>query len=201
MSLSHELPRKNKMKLSDLTTEQLTAIFGNSPSMFRDVYEEWYEHTVEDFVHQLETIGFSGVQVRFSGFWSQGDGACFHGKYYKAEIALDEYASEELKTLYQSIQDSKVEYAALFHSRNYSHENSVRYDFECEEEYCEDTFINACKEFMRHIYSTLEKEYDYLTSVEYFLEKVGNGQYDDLHIVQTPEGSIKLIQTKETKLL
>ncbi len=188
------------MKLSDLTTEQLTAIFENNPSMFRDVYEEWYEHTINDFKDSLESLGFAEVQINFSGFWSQGDGACFHGK-YSAVKKLDSYDYKGLETLHGSLLDSKVEYALLQHIGNYSHENSVRYDFECEEDYCERTFIDACKEFMRFIYRQLEVEYDYLTSVDYFLEEVDNEVYDHLNIVQTEEGGIRLIQVMETKLL
>ena len=188
------------MKLSDLTTEQLTAIFENNPSMFRDVYEEWYEHTIENFKGELESLGFGEVQINFSGFWSQGDGACFHGK-YSAVKKLDSYDYKELETLHEALLDSKVEYAVLSHLGRYSHENSVRYDFECEEDYCERTFISACKEFMRFIYKQLEKEYDYLTSVEFFLEEVDNGEYDHLNIVQTEEGGIRLIQVRETTLL
>ena len=86
------------MKISDLTTEQLTAIFENNPSMFRDVYEEWYEHTINDFKDSLESLGFEEVQINFTGFWSQGDGACFHGK-YSAVQTLDRYDYKELETL------------------------------------------------------------------------------------------------------
>ena len=187
------------MKLSDLTTEQLTAIFENNPSMFRDVYEEWYELTLENFKGQLETLGFAEVQINFSGFWSQGDGACFHGK-YSAVPTLDSYDYKGLETLHEALLDSKVEYALLQHIGHYSHENSVRYDFECEEDYCERTFIDACKEYMGHIYSTLEGEYDYLTSLDSFLEEVANEVYDHLNIVQTEEGGIQLIQVREIKL-
>ena len=54
---------------------------------------------------------------------------------------------------------------------------------------------------MRFIYKQLEKEYDYLTSVEFFLEEVDNEVYDHLNIVQTEEGGIRLIQVRETTLL
>ena len=185
------------MKLSDLTTEQLTAIFENNPSMFRDVYEEWYELALENFKGQLETIGFSEVQINFSGFWSQGDGACFHGK-YSAVQTLDSYDYKELETLHEALLDSKVEYAVLSRLGRYSHENTIYFD--CEEG-CEDTFIETCRGFMRFVYKQLEKEYDYLTSVEFFLEEVANEVYDHLNIVQTEEGGIRLIQVRETTLL
>ena len=111
---------------------------------------------------------------------------------------MDSYGYKELETLHGSLLDSKVEYAVLSHLGRYSHENTIYFD--CEEG-CEDTFIDACKEFMRFIYKQLEKEYDYLTSVDYFLEEVANEVYDHLNIVQTEEGGIRLIQVKETTLL
>ena len=38
---------------------------------------EWSEWIVEQIIEELEGMGFVGVEVNFSGFWSQGDGASF----------------------------------------------------------------------------------------------------------------------------
>jgi hypothetical protein len=37
----------------------------------------WYEPIIEDWTEQLEQLGFENVKILFSGFGSQGDGACF----------------------------------------------------------------------------------------------------------------------------
>lgn len=38
---------------------------------------EWWEHIYEDYRERCEAAGFLDPQFSFSGFWSQGDGACF----------------------------------------------------------------------------------------------------------------------------
>src|SRR5919202_1250224 len=37
----------------------------------------WYELIIEDWTEELERRGFEQVKILFSGFGSQGDGACF----------------------------------------------------------------------------------------------------------------------------
>jgi hypothetical protein len=37
----------------------------------------WYEPIIEDYAEQLERLGFEQVKMWFTGFGSQGDGACF----------------------------------------------------------------------------------------------------------------------------
>lgn len=37
----------------------------------------WYEPIIEDWTEELEQRGFEQVKILFSGFGSQGDGACF----------------------------------------------------------------------------------------------------------------------------
>ena len=37
----------------------------------------WYEHLLEYWKEDLEKMGFEDADIRFSGFWSQGDGASF----------------------------------------------------------------------------------------------------------------------------
>lgn len=49
----------------------------------RDIHvsgEDWYEFTVAEFKAEMLTIGFEIERTYWSGFWSQGDGACFFGK-------------------------------------------------------------------------------------------------------------------------
>ena len=37
----------------------------------------WYESVLDWWKEKLEIIGFEDADIRFSGFWSQGDGASF----------------------------------------------------------------------------------------------------------------------------
>jgi len=40
-------------------------------------YNEWYDCTYENWKEKLKEMGFENPVISFSGFWSQGDGACF----------------------------------------------------------------------------------------------------------------------------
>jgi hypothetical protein len=49
---------------------------------FRDwnIYEGWHDYVYEDFKREMEVIGIEVDDIYFSGFSSQGDGACFEGR-------------------------------------------------------------------------------------------------------------------------
>ncbi len=46
---------------------------------FKDNYpgDNWSDDTVSEIESELEEMGYSNIDVSFSGFWSQGDGASF----------------------------------------------------------------------------------------------------------------------------
>lgn len=85
----------------------------------------WSNERINDFKADMLAVGVQVVMVHWSGFWSQGDGACFEGyvddwgKYlthlgYTDSILIDtarEWWSYRLK-----------------HRNNYCHENSVDFD-------------------------------------------------------------------------
>lgn len=43
-------------------------------------YNDWYDCEFEFWKEKLNGLGFEEVEIAFSGFWSQGDGASFTGK-------------------------------------------------------------------------------------------------------------------------
>ena len=49
---------------------------------YRDwnVYEGWHDYVYEDFKREMDAIGIEVDDIWFSGFSSQGDGACFEGR-------------------------------------------------------------------------------------------------------------------------
>lgn len=42
-------------------------------------YGDWYDCVYQDFKERMRAIGVNADKMYFSGFWSQGDGACFEG--------------------------------------------------------------------------------------------------------------------------
>lgn len=87
---------------------------------------DWWESTYEMFREKMEAIGIGVWKMYFSGFWSQGDGACFEGKVEDWDLFLKSVGYENNPTLIQHAKDSwsfKVE-----HSGHYYHENCTRFD-------------------------------------------------------------------------
>lgn len=164
-------------KFSELSEPEQKAYFESNPEKFTPI-EDWYIFTIEVIQEALEKIGFVNPKVYFSGFCSQGDGAQFVGNYYYEKGALNAVKKEypewtELHKLAEQLQLLSRQYFYQVHFSiksygNYSHENSTDFNFEdmrnqygwvCEN-FDESPWVEACRDFMKHIYILLEKEYD-----------------------------------------
>ena len=55
----------------------------------------WYQYTTEDWKKKLEEKGFTDEEIYFSGFWSQGDGACFDAQVDVSRLAVAVYARDD----------------------------------------------------------------------------------------------------------
>lgn len=157
---------------------------------------EWWDCTLDDYKEILEKIGFSNVEICFSGFWSQGDGASFTGAYsyekgalskvkreYPTFTALHEFA-EQLQLLNrQYFYSLSFELQRICH--RYSHENTVNISWsECDtnadvwpSDDTDNALIECCRGFMREIYNSLENEYEYLTSDAVVIEAIESNDY------------------------
>ena len=54
----------------------------NALEEMRDInieYQDWHEPIIEDFEEQMKELGVADIEVSYSGFYSQGDGASFTG--------------------------------------------------------------------------------------------------------------------------
>jgi hypothetical protein len=149
--------------------------------------EFWYESTIDGIKQALELIGFYDVNVYFSGFFSQGDGAQFVGSYSYEKGALSKAKKQypqwgNLHQLAAELQNVARKYFynlpfTITNSGHYSHEYCTSFSFDSVGLYDgwisdddERTIIECCREFMQSIYSSLEKEYEYLTADETLIE-------------------------------
>lgn len=142
-------------------------------------HAEWYESVQEDLQQIGALIGFDIDQLYFSGFSSQGDGACFEGSlgYAKgASAAIREYAP--LDTVLHDIADrwtalQKRNFYAIEgtvrRSGHYQHSGCTSFDFE-DSRYCYGLTTAAFDEceaeqiirgLMDWVYGQLESEYKY----------------------------------------
>ena len=154
-----------------------------------NVHDEWYEPTFDSFGTDMEAIGVYVDQIYFSGFWSQGDGACFNGRVCDWEKFLAAVGKPELAD-FAMAHDLSFSWAS---SGRYCHEHTVEFEGDGlavenphDENYdplrhaaweaaygeygplhsLESDFIEFLKDKMRDLYCALKEEYEYLTSDE-----------------------------------
>jgi hypothetical protein len=159
-------------------------------------YTEWDDSVRDDAVSIGKLMGIDISRIYFTGFSSQGDGACFEGNYqYNKNCVkeLKEYAPED-KTLHgiverlQAIQKKhfyKLS-ANVKHSGHYYHEMCTdisvykdgNYMYSDSEQEAEEELKDILRDYMRWIYRTLEKEYDYMTSEEAIKETIIANDYE-----------------------
>jgi len=166
------------------------------------------EFVIEDWKSLLGCLGFHGIKIYWSGFWSQGDGACFQAKWSIDWVEWDHIPNytnekrakelviypEKVRGLYKllsTIEDDDgmndyespiVTKCALTHRGLYNHENSIGFDFDTSAVYptdeAKDEFEDWCKDMMRMIYKDLEAEYEWVTGEEYAVEAIELGEYN-----------------------
>jgi hypothetical protein len=157
---------------------------------------DWHECTLQDTIDALELIGFSDINILFSGFSSQGDGACFTGSYEYQKGAVKSVKKEfpkweALHRLAEQMQlvSSRYFYRLCFmleHNGRYQHENSVTVNYVersdgygINNEYdLFDELQGIVREFMQEIYFMLEKEYRHCTSKEQASENIVINEYE-----------------------
>lgn len=159
-------------------------------------YDDWWDGVYEDFVQMADCFGLSveSQDIVFSGFWNQGDGASFGGYFEDTGPALpriQQYApkdtalhklAERLDVLQTSLKlaHNATFACRIYRSGRYSHEytmllDSVRLgnedDGDIEDladaaEAVEKDFLDIFRDLAHWLYKTLEREHEYLTSVE-----------------------------------
>jgi len=155
---------------------------------------DWWDFLFDDVASIAEMFGLDlsnrkpgQPTIYFSGFSSQGDGACFEGRYSYQKGGLKavmDYApkDEELHRIVRDLQNLqrrnfyKVT-LRTFHRGHYNHSGCMQVDVED----CvvgEDDFIQVMRDFADWIYSRLEEEYDYLTSEDLILESIHANEYE-----------------------
>lgn len=139
----------------------------------------WFFPIVEGFREDMEYYGFIEAEPYFSGFYSQGDGACFIcdtldtdifiRKLYEEGHDISEEAVLETKNMSVIIQKVNTSFA-----RQYDHENTVAAYVTYEGEILSETDIDRLesvltewvRERSRKLYQDLEKFYEELTHPE-----------------------------------
>lgn len=110
----------------------------------------WSECTLEEAEEQAALMGIDitnnkdsrGAHIYYSGFWSQGDGACFEGTWRASDVKADKVAdgwgegpaTAEIKRIAAVFAEIAKKYPhasfTVKHRGHYSHENCTEFDFE-----------------------------------------------------------------------
>lgn len=174
--------KKEVFKFEELT-ESAKYNAANAVNCFDDYAKDF---VIDDAKAIAALMGWHIENVYYSGFWSQGDGACFEGmmRYAKGcAKAVKTYAPQdkELHRIAQAWQELQKKNfysltAKVKQSGYYMHSGCTVFD-------CEDTRMGYLesleiqeeietigRNFMDWIYKSLEKEYDYQTSEEVISE-------------------------------
>ena len=166
------------------------------------LHEDWWEHIYYDAVNMGQMLGieigttthqtsrgggYSTINIYFSGFSSQGDGACFDGQYKYAPDAVKNISlqtnDEELLRIAKEL--TLMQVTQRLHGLEYftaaisvdGGSNCIRTeirDWGVDEvgEPDEDDFKQLMENFASWIYKQLEAENDYLYSDEYVDEQL-----------------------------
>ena len=141
---------------------------------------EWWDFVFEDAKKCASILGIEIDNIYFSGFYSQGDGACFNGRFSYAKgwkKALKAYApiDTELVRIGQRLQAIQKPYfynlsGTIDCNDRYKSTKAVFHWSDNTPESIESDLSQAFTDFASWIYRNLEKEWDYLSSEEQLIE-------------------------------
>lgn len=158
---------------------------------------DWWDFVYEGWKEKLETMGYDGeVEIQFSGFWSQGDGASFTSSLDVLKIL--ERWREQGENTYEELRMRcwlgyiEITGRIMRHDSHYVHSNTIHADLELSiyedvEPEIEDLLNNLvgqlekgiteeARELSDKIYSDLEEEHDHLTSDEAIAESLESSE-------------------------
>ncbi len=156
---------------------------------------EWWDSVYEDWKTKLTEQGFTNAKIYFSGFWSQGDGACFESEidfdrqFELFKASMLENGNARMQRAFRNHENwiydylyNETTYRIVRTSSRYSHEYSVKIEPDCHrytKGILNDIYTgftawleNQRLEFSRQIYRDLEAEYGYLSSDKAIIETI-----------------------------
>jgi len=168
-------------------------------------FDHWWECSESDFKEDMKQVGVHVERIYFSGFSSQGDGACFEGRLDNALTYLDQHHKDQHPMIRKLLENGGEVYVHCDHTGRYYHENCTRFWADCDTltgmlpqptEFHEaivdqwqellvkemDDFETAVTEqwrtYMRELYRKLEAEHEYHTSDEAVWETITANELD-----------------------
>jgi len=176
-TITKEVNVYNFKELSDSSKENARLAYSY------ELCDHWAEYTIDDMKGAAEILGIDIDNIYFSGFCSQGDGACFMGNYKYIAGSLSRIVSSypnwvELHDIAANLQ--AIQKRALYgltcivaHKGRYYHEYCTDFEVFYKGDYLtdktchfEDDIKQALRDFMRLCYKSLEQSYQYEVSLD-----------------------------------
>ena len=170
-------------------------------------YHDWWEDVYHDFRSDMYDCGVQVDRMYFSGFCSQGDGACFEGGFSTLKAYLDHHHhKDQFPMIRKLLEHGGYVYLSCRHSGHYYHENCTEFStehdtlyhlIECPTEFheqvvdqwdrqleqevsdLEDAAKEQLRSYMQDLYRRLKDEHDHLTSDEAVWETIEANELDD----------------------
>lgn len=150
------------------------------------------EFVVDDAKAIGELIGIDIENIYWSGFWSQGDGACFEGtwgfkknsmKLLKAHAPKDAELHNIAETLAALQKANRYQLSAsVKHRGHYYHDGCTEIEVTKDDGYpsddTEEKAKEALRDYMRWIYRRLEAEWEYQNADEQVDESIRSNEYE-----------------------
>jgi hypothetical protein len=170
-----------------------------------NIHHDWWDCTYADFAEDMKVVGIHVDSVYFSGFWSQGDGACFVGSLDNALTYLDHHHQDQFPMVRKLLELGGGVYVRCRHSGRHWHQYCTEFSTEadpfhnCVESRSElqdavveqwqdlldkemsdfeEAVIDQWRTYMADLYHRLEEEYDHLTSDDAVWESIVANELD-----------------------
>ena len=187
-----------------VTSSQRTALL-EKYSYINVEHDTWWDCVYSDFTEDMKALGIEVQRMFFSGFSSQGDGACFNGKLDNALTYLDHHHKDQYPMIRKLLDAGGMVYVNSQNDGRYFHEHCVSFwidndtlrgmidqptEFHVEvvEAWQDlldkemDDFTTQVEEqwrtYMRDLYRKLEAEYDCLTSEDAIWDTIVANELD-----------------------
>jgi hypothetical protein len=162
-------------------------------------HDDWNEGVYESWKEKLNTFGYPDADIRYSGFWSQGDGASFTCKSIDIEkwLELHKAKDRDYPRILRLLKNGNLEVdsARVIRDRwhNYVHENTIsayvnfnmygRLGTDAKRvmdvlDKVEKAISIEVVELSQQIYSELKSEYDEITSDAAIKEHIEEGDFE-----------------------
>ena len=179
------------------TPDLLEKVINKNRDINTGMGDDWWSTTYDDWTEKLESLGYRDIDIRFSGFWSQGDGASFTGNVDTLLWIEVNDINGKYKRIYDLLKEDRIE---IYDDRilrdrwtNHVHWNTTSLYFEIQYSFgacldyanidaltdeLKDDIFKHHQDLNNQIYNDLSASYDYLESDQAVVDALAANEYE-----------------------